>query len=141
MIDFGSGTSALAFADSSGEDWNGLPVLIVNYTPGTDSLRFGNGGSSLSPTQLDLIRFADFANAPGQIDANGYVTPALPAGAWTQITWAAGDNRVYRLQYKDRLEDYWTELPVDVVALGTKASTIDASATGNKCFYRVEALR
>jgi autotransporter-associated beta strand protein len=82
-IDFGNGASALAFADSSGQKWvsnEGLPIPlhIVNYTPGLDSLRFGTSAAGLSKAQLGMLRFADFADLPGQIDASGYVTPALP---------------------------------------------------------------
>ncbi len=79
-IDFGSGTSALAFADSSAEPWlstDGPDIFlhIVNYTAGVDSLRFGTSASGLTARQLQLMRFADFSNAVGQIDANGFVTP------------------------------------------------------------------
>jgi autotransporter-associated beta strand protein len=141
VIDFGNGASALSFADSSAEDWTGMPLLIVNYTPGVDSLRFGTSNGALTSTQLGLIRFADFANTPGQIDAQGFVTPVLPSGAWVQLTWAAADNRSYRVRYKDKLEDAdWTALVPDVLALGTTATTIDTTATGAKRFYRVEAL-
>jgi autotransporter-associated beta strand protein len=141
VIDFGSGASALTFADSSGEDWNGMPLLLVNYTPGVDSLRFGTSSAGLTATQLGLIRFVDFAEAPGQIDAGGFVTPVLPANPWTQLTWAAADNRTYRVQYKDHLTDAnWVDLSPAVVALGPTASTIDASATGSPRFYRVAVL-
>jgi len=82
-IDFGNGASALSFANSSGQKWaadNGLPIplYLLNYTPGVDSLRFGTTGSGLTKTQLGLLRFADFGDLPGKIDANGYVTPELP---------------------------------------------------------------
>lgn len=80
-IDFGSGASALVFADSSGQRWTsneGLPISlhIVNYTPGVDSLRFGTSANGLRKAQLGQIRFADFGDVPGQIDSNGFVTPA-----------------------------------------------------------------
>ena len=141
VIDFGNGASALVFADSSLEDWNGLPLLIVNYTPGVDSLRFGTGSTGLTTTQLALMRFTDFADAIGQIDTQGFVTPVLPSGARAQLTWAAADNRSYRVQYKDHLEDAdWTDLVPDVPALGTTASTIDTSVTAAKRFYRIAVV-
>jgi fibronectin-binding autotransporter adhesin len=82
-INFGDGASALAFDDSSAQLWlseegTPIPLHIVNYTPGVDTLRFGNSASGLTKAQLALLRFADFADLPGKIDANGFVTPALP---------------------------------------------------------------
>ena len=138
VIDFGNGASALAFADSSSLDWNNMPLLVVNYTPGVDSLRFGTSSAGLTAAQLGLIRFADFAYATAQIDSSGYVTPVLPSGSWVQLAWAAADNRTYQVQYKDNLDDAsWTTLSPDVVALGATAATIDTTATGAKRFYRV----
>jgi fibronectin-binding autotransporter adhesin len=74
LIDFGSGFSDLAFADSDLQDWGGFTLTIVNWTPGVDSLRIGTDGTGFD-TQLGLIRFADFGNVAGKIDTNGYVTP------------------------------------------------------------------
>ena len=81
-IDFGSGASALTFTDSSGQRWTSneglpIPLHIVNYTPGVDSLRFGTSANGLRKAQLGQIRFADFGDVPGQIDSNGFVTPAV----------------------------------------------------------------
>ena len=78
IIDFGSGASALVFADSSKELWSNIPLTLANYTPGVDSLRFGTNAGGLTKAQLGLLRFAEFGNLPGQIDAHGYVTPLLP---------------------------------------------------------------
>ena len=141
VIDFGNGASALSFADSSAEDWNGMPLLIVNYTPGLDSLRFGTTSSGISPAQLALLQFADLGNASAQINASGYVSPVLPSAPWIQLTWSTADNRTYRVEYKDNLEDLtWTPVVPDVLALATTASTIDTSAGAAKRFYRVEVL-
>lgn len=74
-MDFGSGDSDLVFADSDSQDWNGSFLTILNWTEGVDSIRIGTDGTGFD-TQLALFRFADFGNAPGQIDANGFVTPA-----------------------------------------------------------------
>lgn len=70
-IDFGSGNSALSFADSSGLAWSGT-LTITNYTVGTDTLRFGSSNTALTSTQLSLINFG--GGLVAQIDANGYVT-------------------------------------------------------------------
>jgi autotransporter-associated beta strand protein len=74
-IDFGAGDSDLVFADSDSQDWNGSLLTILNWTEGVDSIRVGTDGTGFD-TQLPLFRFADFGNAPGQIDANGFITPA-----------------------------------------------------------------
>ncbi len=74
-IDFGAGDSDLVFADSDLQDWNGSLLTILNWTPGVDSIRIGTDGTGFD-TQLALFRFADFDNAPGQIDANGFISPA-----------------------------------------------------------------
>lgn len=75
LINFGDGSSALSFDDSSGIDWSGFLLTITNFTLGNDTLRFGSAANGLTATQLSLFRFADYGNAAGQIDANGFVTP------------------------------------------------------------------
>ena len=75
-IDFGSGNSALVFSDSDSQTWDGLILNIVNWTPGNDTFRVGADGSGFG-AQLAHIQFADFGNAPAQIDANGFITPLI----------------------------------------------------------------
>lgn len=75
ILDFGSGTSALSFADSDAQAWLGT-LTILNWTPGLDTFRVGIDGTGFD-TQLSLIQFADFGNAPGQIDASGFITPLV----------------------------------------------------------------
>lgn len=75
LIDFGAGDSDLVFADSDAQDWNDSILTIVNFTEGVDSIRIGTDGVGFD-TQLALFRFAEYGNAPGVIDANGFVTPA-----------------------------------------------------------------
>lgn len=149
-IDFGDGNSALVFADSSAIDWSSIPLWIVNYTPGVDSLRFGTNSSGLTPTQLASIRFADFNEAPGQINTNGFVTPATnfaprvlsivnDTGSDFIITWSSIPGRTYRLQYKDDLSaSTWTDAG-DIPATNTTASTSDNSG-GSQRFYRIALL-
>ncbi len=74
-IDLGAGDSDLVFADSDSLDWNNSVLTILNWTAGVDTIRVGTDGTGFD-TQVSLFRFADFGNAPGQIDANGFVTPA-----------------------------------------------------------------
>ena len=83
-IDFGSGASAMAFADSSGQPWSSGAILnIVNFTVGVDSLLFGNSSAGLTAQQLSQIRFNQ--NTPAQVNAEGFVTPSESASdiaAW-----------------------------------------------------------
>lgn len=71
-IDFGSGTSALAFADSSAVSWSGT-LSLLNYTSNVDSLRIGTNGSGLTVAQLGQISFGGIG---AQIDSSGFITPA-----------------------------------------------------------------
>lgn len=70
VIDFGNGTSALAFADSHSVVWSGT-LKLVNFTVGVDSLRFGTSASALTADQLNAISLAGYTAAA--LDANGYV--------------------------------------------------------------------
>jgi autotransporter-associated beta strand protein len=97
-IDFGSGASALVFSDSDAQNWSGSSLTIYNWTAGSDTLRIGTDGTGFN-TQLGLFRFADYGNAAGQIDANGFITPvpepsALSLGLAASLALAAG--RVWR---------------------------------------------
>jgi len=77
IVSFGSGAT-LTFANSSAQAWTGI-LTISNYDTGTNSLRFGSTSSDLTGLQLVGIRFADYGNAFGQIDAAGFITPsAIP---------------------------------------------------------------
>lgn len=73
ILDFGSGASALAFADSDAQTWVGI-LTVINWTEGLDTFRVGLDGIGFD-AQLAQIQFADYANARGQIDANGYIAP------------------------------------------------------------------
>lgn len=147
-LDFGNGNSALVFGDSSTNDWNGIPLWITNYTAGVDSLRFGTNSSGLTPTQLGLIRFADFYDVLGQIDVDGFVTPnfapqvlsmANDSGSDFIVTWTSVPNRTYRLQYKDDLGSaIWADVG-DFPATGTTTSASNNS-NGTQRFYRVVLL-
>jgi autotransporter-associated beta strand protein len=83
-LDFGNGDSDLVFSDSDGQDWNGAILTISNFTLGVDSLRIGADGTGFDQ-QLTQIRFSDFGDAPGQIDANGFVTPVPEPSTWVLL--------------------------------------------------------
>jgi Ca2+-binding RTX toxin-like protein len=72
-IDFGSGSSDLAFASSSSQTWTGN-LTINNYAQSAgETLRFGTSSSGLTTAQLNQIKFTGFASAV--IDGSGFVTP------------------------------------------------------------------
>lgn len=89
-IDLGSGTSALAFADSQSATWGASFILsFVNFTEGTDSVFFGAGG--LSGDQLAQIRI----NGTHYADLNGsgflVIGAAIPEpSAFALLAGAAG---------------------------------------------------
>ena len=146
-IDFGHGASALAFADSHTQDWGGITLRLVNYKRGVDSLRFGTNDAGLTAAQLSLIRFADFLEVPGRIDANGFVTPVppptlsiKPTGSDRMVlTWGAIDGRSYNIQNKATLKDanWRTNSIQDVIATNNTASFTDNIGTNRSRFYRV----
>lgn len=81
VFNFGGAGGTLTFANSSAQTWGGT-LTITNYNTATNSLRFGDSSAGLTPTQLSLLRFADYGNATGQIDAFGKITPsAIPEPA------------------------------------------------------------
>ena len=61
MIDFGSGSGKLGFANSRNETWTGT-LSVWNWTGqanggGTDQLFFGNNGIGLTSTQATSVQF------------------------------------------------------------------------------------
>ncbi|WP_168441958.1 autotransporter-associated beta strand repeat-containing protein [Pontiella desulfatans] len=63
VFDFEStGASHLAFADSSSIAWTTPNLIITNFTPGTDSIRFGTTAGGLSPAQLAGITLNGSSN-------------------------------------------------------------------------------
>lgn len=153
-IDFGGGSAALAFANSSGESWTAndsadIPLWITNYTPGLDSLRFGVDDNGLTSVQLGLIRFVEFSNLPAQMDTQGFVTPALPRilsitkpdEDKTELTWTSVPDRNYLIQYKDDLgAASWEDVLPEVTALGETTSYADTPATSGTRYYRIVAV-
>lgn len=89
VFNFGGSGGTLTFANSSAQTWSGT-LTITNYNTALNSLSFGNSGAGLTSTQLSQIRFADYGNAAGQINALGLVTPsAIPEpAAWAGIAGA-----------------------------------------------------
>jgi autotransporter-associated beta strand protein len=146
-IDFGNGSSILQFAFSQNENWGGDILTITNFTLGQDKLRFGIDDTGITTTQLLQIAFADYANAPGVIDASGYVLPNLPKfigarvigpPAQIELTWTAAAQRTYRLESRPDFSTGWTT----VGEYGTAGDTltIDDNVSGTTKFYRVTLL-
>jgi len=164
-IDFGNGQGSLVFAgNSSTNSWNSsespvygdsnpgpLTLVITNFVVGTTKLRFGTDANGLTSAQLAQIQFANYNNAPGKIDASGYVTPATPglpvitsvtkANNSVTLVWEAVNGKTYRVDYKLNLSDAtWTALTPDVTASGNTANYVDSTATTVQRFYRVGQL-
>jgi autotransporter-associated beta strand protein len=69
-IDFGAGTSVLAFADSSAIAWTGT-LTLQNFEIGTDTLRFGSSSTALTTAQLSAITLTGYSAG---LDSSGFVT-------------------------------------------------------------------
>jgi autotransporter-associated beta strand protein len=158
-IDFGNGQGSLVFAgNSSTNSWissaspvfgdsnpGPLTLVITNYVFGKTKLRFGNDATGLTSEQLAQIQFANYNNAPGKIDASGYVAPALPVitsvtknNNSVTLTWQAINGKTYRVEYKLNLKDTsWTALTPNVTASGNTATYVDSTATAVQRFYRI----
>jgi autotransporter-associated beta strand protein len=162
-IDFGDGKGSLVFAgNSSTNSWNSsaspvygdsnpgpLTLVITNFVVGTTKLRFGTDANGLTSAQLAQIQFANQNNAPGKIDASGYVTPATAPGlpVITSVTkvndsvtlvWEAVNGKTYRVDYKLNLSDAtWTALTPNVTASGSTATYVDTTASAVQRFYRI----
>jgi autotransporter-associated beta strand protein len=70
VIDVGSGSTSLAFADSSASVWSG--TLTINGSLGPTSLRFGTDANGLTSAQIALI---SSCGMPVFLDASGYLCP------------------------------------------------------------------
>jgi hypothetical protein len=154
-IDFGNGHGSLVFAgDSSTLPWQStaspvfgdsnpgpLTLVITNFQLGTTQLRFGTSSSGLTPAQLAQIKFADYTNAPGQIDTNGYVTPIVPQPILditktVTINWNAITGTHYQVQYATNVNGPYTDLAI-VVATSTLGSYTDVTTGSSQRFYKV----
>lgn len=159
-IDFNNGAGTLSFGNSSDTAWstvnnanNGdnpgpIPLMINNYVLGQSRLRFGTNSLGLTSTQLGQIEFENYANLPGVIDSQGFVTPALPyfqsvtvSGGFVQLLWTntvAGFN--YELDYKTNLSasSSW-QVQGDYTASGTTLTAIDTFSPPSR-YYRVKVL-
>jgi autotransporter-associated beta strand protein len=90
IIDLATGSSVLAFADSSAAAWAGPTLSVYNYTGtpdlggGADRLYFGSSAAGLTPAQLAEIRFfSDAGTTPigsgATILSTGEVVPVTTA--------------------------------------------------------------
>jgi hypothetical protein len=155
-IDFQNGQGSLTFAgNSSTNSWSSSPsvvfgdsnpgpltLVITHYQLGTTQLRFGTTASGLTAGQLAQIMFADYTNAPGQIDSSGYVTPVVPQPIINSIkqtytiNWNAISGTHYQVQDSDSVSGPWANLAV-VIATSTTGSYTDVTTGASQRFYRV----
>ena len=153
-LDLAKGHGTLAFADSSAQDWNGIPLTILNYSNGVSALRFGTNSAGLTPQQLALIQFRYVTNGyplfvPAKIDANGFVTPTSPLilsltpygpTSWI-ITWRASSGSSYLVHFKQDLSDAgWSTISQTIVAPGSTASVTNSVGSDTRRLYWVEPL-
>ena len=125
-----------------------VTLVITNYIFGKTKLRFGTNSAGLTSTQLSQIQFADYQNAPGRIDASGFVTPDVPV--FTSVTktnnsvslvWLSINGKTHQVDFKLNLTDAsWTTLTPNVTASGSTASYTDTTASAGRRFYRVIQL-
>ena len=155
-IDFQNGQGTLTFAgNSSTNSWSSSPsvvfgdsnpgplaLVITHYQLGTTQLRFGNSSSGLTAGQLAQIKFADYTNAPGQIDSLGYVTPVVPQPVINSIkqtytiNWNAISGTHYQVQDSSSVSGPWANVAV-VIATSTTGSYTDTTTGASQRFYRV----
>lgn len=155
-IDFQNGQGSLVFAgNSSTNSWSSTPsvvfgdsnpgnisLVIKNYQLGTTQLRFGTTAGGLTAGQLAQIQFADYTNAPGQIDSSGYVTPVVPQPIINSIkqtytiNWNAISGTHYQVQDASGVGGPWANLAV-VIATSTTGSYTDVTTGASQRFYRV----
>ena len=161
-IDFQNGQGSLVFAgDSSPNYWltsaspvfgdsnpGPITLVITNYIFGKTMLRFGTNSAGLTATQLAQFQFADYHNAPGRIDASGFVTPDVPfitsvtkTNNSVSLMWLSISGKTYQVDFKLNLTDVsWTTLTSNVTASGSTASYTDTTATAGRRFYHVVQL-
>ena len=156
-IDFSNGHGTLSFADSSANSWTttannsnnvnpgAITLTITNFSIANAKLRFGTSSSGLTATQLGQIQFADYTNLPGVIDANGFVTPALPvmqsvmvSGTTVHITWTDVPNWTYQLQYRGDFSSPWQSLG-NYSSNGNSITATDTLTPAAR-YYRVHVL-
>jgi hypothetical protein len=162
IIDFQNGQGSLVFAgDSSTNAWSSsaspvfgdsnpgpITLVITNYVFGKTKLRFGTSAAGLTTAQLGQFQFADYSNAPGRIDASGFVTPDVPVftlvtktNSAVSLGWLSISGKTYQVDFKLNLIDAsWTTLTSNVTANGSSASYTDTTATAGRRFYRVAQL-
>lgn len=65
--------AVISFADSSSTPWADAALLIVQGTPGPESIRFGTSASGLSSAQLQRIRLGSSRGPRASLNGNGHL--------------------------------------------------------------------
>ena len=107
-----------------------LPDVVATGTTTTTTNNLGNA------TQR-FYRITLVQTAPAPV-----IKSVTVAGNLATITWTSTANRVYRLQYLSSLGGTnWQEVPSDVTATGSTATTTnDVSGTARR-FYRIRLVQ
>jgi len=113
IIDLANGASILAFANSSGQEWNGT-LSIYNWTGipvignGTDQLFFGTDATGLTLAQLNSVSFYSDAgstflgSAVFAIGLDGEIVPTGLAPVPEPSTWLAGGLAFATIAFSQR---------------------------------------
>ena len=127
----GQGGEAIGLFDPAGR-----AIDVVTFGAQTNNIsqgRWRDGASSIYYMRTPTPR------APNTLSA-GVLTSIVFTGAnAVTLTWQSQAGRLYRVQYKDALEDAeWSNLAGDVEALHTTASKTDSTVSGVlQRFYRI----
>lgn len=119
--------------------------------PWFGSRRYGFSGSGCfsTATQIQPLRSRNHNhNAPGRIDASGFVTPDVPfitsvtkTNNAVSLDWLSISGKTYQVDFKLNLTNAsWTTLTTNVTTSGSTASYTDTTATDGRRFYRAVQL-
>ncbi len=160
--ELGQAAFNLALADF---DLDGFDDLFVGtFADGALRIYRNNPGTGFNPWWQGSVPGEGYTGTVADLNGDGYpdlivgerdrlrilinrfnnprITDLFLTNGAATITWVAEPKKVYRAQFKERLNDSeWTDLPGDVTANDTSASKTDATAgPGWQRFYRVVKL-
>lgn len=68
------------------------------------------------------------------------IVSLLRDGGVIELLWPSQSGRVYRVEYKNTLDEDWTPIPGNINATGATSSKVDPSPSPNQRFYQVILL-
>jgi len=126
--------------DTAGGRWQIIESEKLFLKGTNEFVRLSNFSSDVGRyVPADAVRWSWSTNQPPQ----PYITSVSRGGGSVTLSWLAGSNQNYRVEYKTNLnESTWHALLPDVLSSGNGATNVD-STLGNapQRFYRVQLLR